>query len=58
MDLGMKPMDIIVIFAYQSSISIFFVIFHVVLAKSAMGFSKISTGFEESNEENFNDYLC
>ena len=50
MELGMKPMDIMVTFAYQSSISIFLLIFHVAMAKSAMGFSMISKGFEEIKE--------
>ena len=55
MELGMKPIDIMVVFAYQSTISIFLCIFHVAISKSAMGFSMISQGFEEINEENFNE---
>ena len=57
MELGMKPIDFLVISAYQSSIYIFFVIFHVAMAKSAMGFSTISKGFEEVQEEKINDNL-
>ena len=55
MELGMKPIDIMVVFAYQSTISIFLCIFHVAISKSAMGFSMISQRFEEINEENFNE---
>ena len=44
---GMKPIDFAIMQAYYSSIIIFFLMFHVVLAKSAKGLSMISNGLEE-----------
>ena len=51
MELGLNFIDITVVNAYQSSILIFLIIFHVVMAKSASGLSLISKEFEELIEK-------
>ena len=48
----MKPIDFIIMHSAQFIVVIFIFIFHVVLAKSAKGFSIISNEFEECFTKN------
>ena len=47
-ELGMTPIDFIIMNAYHFSNSTYLMIFHVAMVKSASGLSKISNGFEVS----------
>ena len=46
-ELGMQPIDFVIMQTYYSSFIVFLLMFHVAMAKSASGLSLISDGFEE-----------